>query len=90
MDKLKRIFALLLVILLFGLYGLTIFFAVTDHTDTLQYLKASIVATVIIPALMWAYSFIYRTFGKGKKQDEPENPSNSKPLDNDKENDRQE
>lgn len=70
MNKVKRIIALLLVIGLFALYGLTLFFAITDQTGTLQYLKASIVATVIIPALMWAYSFIYRTFGRGKKPED--------------------
>ena len=78
MDKLKRIFALLLVIFLFGLYGLTIFFAITDNTGTLQYLKASIVATVIVPALMWAYSFISRLIGKGKKPEEYEEEETKK------------
>ncbi|MBO5260269.1 MAG: hypothetical protein J6B26_07805 [Agathobacter sp.] len=84
MDKLKRIFALLLVLLLLGLYGMTLFFAITDHTETLQYLKVSITATIIVPALMWAYSFIYRTFGKGKKQDE-ETVADSTEPDNTKE-----
>lgn len=72
MDKLKRIIALLLVIGLFALYGLTLFFALTDNTDTLQYLKASIVATVIVPTLMWTYSFIYRLMGKGKQPNSSE------------------
>lgn len=69
MNMIKRIFALLLVIGLLGLYGLTVFFAITDNSDTMQYLQASLVATVIIPALLWIYSFIYRTLGKGKNKD---------------------
>ena len=72
MNMIKRIFALLLVIGLLSLYGLTVFFAITDNSDTMQYLEASIVATVIIPVLLWTYSFIYRTFGKGKNKEDKE------------------
>lgn len=67
MKKLKRVFALIGVILLIGLYGMTIVCAIFDNSDTMVYLKASIVATVMLPTLLWIYMFIFKLL---KKDDE--------------------
>lgn len=64
MKKVKRLFALIGVILLIGLYGSTIVCAIFDSSDTMVYLKASIVATVMLPSLLWIYLFIYQLLKK--------------------------
>lgn len=70
MKKVRQILAILGVIILVALYLLTLFAALFDSSDTMQFFFASVVATVIIPALLWAYTFIYRLIKK--KTDEPQ------------------
>ena len=60
MKRLKQITALIGVILLIGLYASTLVLAVIGNETSLQLLRAAIVCTVIVPVLLWAYSFIYR------------------------------
>ncbi len=69
MKKAKRILALVGVILILALYGSTMFFAITDNSDTMSMFKASVVATIVIPVLLWAYSFIFKLV---KKDNEPQ------------------
>ena len=73
MKKIKQILAILGVVLLLGLYVITLIMAVTDNTSTLSMLEASVVATILIPILMWAYSFIYRLLKKYYGSDKDEN-----------------
>lgn len=73
MKKVKQILAILGVVLLLGLYVITLIMAVTDNTSTLSMLEASIVATILIPILMWAYSFIYRLLKKYYGSDKDDN-----------------
>ena len=72
MKKVKQILAILGVALLLGLYVITLIMAITDNTSTMSMLEASVVATILIPILMWAYSFIYRLLKKyyGSDKDE--------------------
>lgn len=60
MKKIKQILAVLGVIFLVGLYVMTLIAAITDQSQTMSLFKASVFATVIIPVLIWAYSFIYK------------------------------
>lgn len=60
MKKLKRILALLGVVLLAGLYLTTLILAICGNSNTMNVFIASIVATAVIPVLLWAYSMIYR------------------------------
>lgn len=60
MKKVKRILAILGVILLAALYVITLICAITDNTDTMRMFTASVVATVVIPVLIWVYTFIYK------------------------------
>lgn len=64
MKKVRQTLAILGVIILVALYLLTLFAALFDSSDTMQFFFASVVATVIIPALLWAYTFIYRLIKK--------------------------
>lgn len=73
MKKIKQILAILGVVLLLGLYVITLIMAVTDNTSTLSMLEASVVATILIPILMWAYSFIYRLLKKYYGSDKDKN-----------------
>lgn len=70
MKKIKQILAISGVILLAGLYVITLICAITDKSQTMSLFKASVFATVIIPVLIWAYSFIYRLI-TGSHSQEP-------------------
>ena len=60
MKKIKRILAILGAIILAGLYISTIVCALSSNENYMDMLMASVYATVIIPVLIWAYSF-YRS-----------------------------
>ena len=60
MKKTKRILALMGAALLIVLYGSTLFFALTDHSETMGLFKASIVCTIVLPVLIYAYTLVYR------------------------------
>lgn len=63
-NKLKRIFALAGAILLACLYLTTLILAFVDPTASKDWLKASIVCTIIIPIFLYAYILIYRYLKK--------------------------
>ncbi len=64
MKKLKQITALVGVILLIALYGSTIVLALMGGEKALTLLRAAIYCTIIVPVLLWAYSFIFRLVKK--------------------------
>ncbi|MCI8596847.1 MAG: hypothetical protein HFJ10_00145 [Lachnospiraceae bacterium] len=63
-QKLKRIFALAGAILLACLYLVTLVLAFVDPTASKDWLKASLVCTVVIPCFLYAYILIYRYLKK--------------------------
>lgn len=69
MKKTKRFLALLGTVLLIAMYGSTLFFALTDHSETMGLLKASLACTIIIPVLLYAYTLVYKNI-KGSQEDE--------------------
>ena len=76
MKRLKQITALIGVILLLGLYASTLILAVIGNETSLQLLRAAIVCTVIVPVLLWAYSFIYRLLKNHFSDNEDHSPGN--------------
>ena len=76
MKKVKRILAMAGVILILVLYAITVILGIFGNENTIQLLKASLAATVIVPVLIWAYTFIYRLLGKyyGPGKDDNGNP----------------
>ncbi len=60
MKKVKRIMAIIGIILLVSLYLITLICAITDNSNSMSMFAASVFATVVIPVLIWAYTFIYR------------------------------
>lgn len=72
MKKFKRVLALLGVIILVGLYVATVLCAIFATENMMNMLMASIYASVIIPLLIWIYSFICNKF----KNDEDDTNNN--------------
>lgn len=68
--KLKRVFAIIAVILLVGLYGSTLVFALSDSPNAAYLFKASIFCTVIIPVMLYGYMIIYRIFDRKSNSDQ--------------------
>lgn len=72
MKKLKQITALLGVIILVALYVSTLVLAIIGSERSLELLRAAIYATVVLPVLLWAYSFIYRLIKRHVQGDDQE------------------
>lgn len=69
-KKVKQILAIIGIVVLVGLYVSTIVCALSSSDNFMNLLLASIYATVIIPVLIWAYSFIYKLLIKDQDNDE--------------------
>lgn len=66
MKNLKRILALLGILLLAGLYLTSLILALTSNAHTFDFFVASIAATVIIPILLWVYTAMYKYLTRHK------------------------
>ena len=66
MKKTKRILALLGAILLVAMYASTLFFALTDHSGTMDLLMA---CTIILPVLLYAYTLAYKVTHRDNEDD---------------------
>ncbi|MCQ2535956.1 MAG: hypothetical protein MJ110_03195 [Lachnospiraceae bacterium] len=53
MKKIKQILAIIGIIILVGLYVLTLVIAITGQGDWFKFFAASIAATVLIPITIW-------------------------------------
>lgn len=60
MKKTKRILAIIGIVLLVALYTATLVFAIIGSEESMNWFRASVYATVVVPVLIWAYGFIYR------------------------------
>lgn len=73
MKKIKRILAIIGIILLVSLYVITIVLALTDDPNTMNAFRASVYCTFLVPVLIWAYTFIYKllknNYGDKKTED---------------------
>lgn len=59
-QKIRQILAILGVVVLVGLYAATLICALSKSDNYMNLLMAAVYSTVIIPVLIWAYSFIYK------------------------------
>ncbi len=64
MKKVKRILAIIVVIFLVSLYGLTLYAALTSSPNSHALFQASLYSTVIIPIMIYAYILVYRLLKK--------------------------
>lgn len=69
-KKVKQILAIIGIVVLVGLYVSTIVCALSSSDNFMNLLLASVYATVIIPVLIWAYSFIYKLLKKDQDDEE--------------------
>ena len=69
-KKVKQILAIIGIVVLVGLYVSTIVCALSSSNNFMNLLLASVYATVIIPVLIWAYSFIYKLLKKDRDDEE--------------------
>ena len=63
----KRILAILGIIILVSLYVLTLVFALTDDPKSMNFLGLSIGATVVIPVLLWVAMLFFKGRDENKK-----------------------
>ena len=82
MKKIKRILAIIGIILLVSLYVITIVLALTDDPNTMNAFRASVYCTFLVPVLIWAYTFIYKllknNYGDETSDGATTNDSNTK------------
>jgi len=64
MQKMKRILAMAGVIIILGLYIVTLILSFSDSPKASEWLFISIGATVVIPTLLYAYIRIYKLLNK--------------------------
>ena len=69
MKKFRQILAILGIILLAGMYIATIVCALSASENFMNMLMASIYATIVIPVLIWAITFIYKLAKTEDKED---------------------
>ena len=60
MKKFRQILAILGIIILIGMYLATIVCALSANENFMGMLMASIYASVVIPVLIWALTFLYK------------------------------
>ena len=70
MKTVRRILAIIGVLLLLALYGSTLIFALIGNPDSMLLFRAAVIATVIIPVLIWAYTFIYKLLKDHSEEEE--------------------
>ena len=80
MKKVKQILAILGIVVLLSLYVITLVCAIVDNSNTMRMFQASIVASFIIPVLIWAYGFIYRLIKNSSKDAEEVAKKNKESL----------
>lgn len=77
MKKIKQILAIFIIILLVGMYVVTLVMAVTDNPATMSMFKGCIACTIFVPAA--AYCFIclhrYAMFRSGRGDSYSPDPS---------------
>ncbi len=66
-QKIKRILALSAVIVILALYLITFLLSLSSAEQAGELLIISLIATVVIPVLIYIYLWLFRLFGKKDK-----------------------
>ena len=76
MKKVKRILAVIGLVLIALMYALTIIFALMKHPDSKSWLMAAIFCTIAVPVIIYAMQFVAKLLpklsGKDKAEEEKE------------------
>ena len=70
MKKARQILAILGVVLLVGMYVATLVCALSGSENFMSMLMASIYASIVIPVLIWALTFVYKLVKKDDVSEE--------------------
>lgn len=70
-DKIKRIMALLCVVVLVALIVLNLIFAITDNPNTMSLFKATFAIIILVPCMLYVYQLVFRVI-KGTKENHSE------------------
>ena len=68
--KLKQLLALLAIVILVGMYALTVLFAIFDNPATMRLLAASLAMTILVPTLMWIIKIFVGLSSPSKDKDD--------------------
>lgn len=60
MKNIKRILAIIGIVLLVGLYLSTLVFAIFEDPNTYLWFRAAVIATIAVPILIYAYTLIFK------------------------------
>ena len=66
--KLKRILAILGIVVLAGMYLLSLIFAMIDHPLKSSLMSASLYCTVIVPVLLYVFLFVTKLVRRDKDE----------------------
>lgn len=69
MKRVKRILALIGALLLFAMYASTLVFALVGSARSMDFLKAAVACTILVPVLLYAYTLFYRLSHDGQTRD---------------------
>jgi len=64
LKKVKRILAWVGIIVIAALYTATVILGIFGNENTFHLFLFSIIATFVVPVLIWAYTFIYNLLKK--------------------------
>ena len=79
MKKLKRILAIICVVILFGMYVATAVMAVLDRSETMAMFKGCLALTIFIPVVSYLYLCLHRyAMYRSKRSDPYSTPSPSR------------
>ena len=70
LQKLRQILAIIGIVLLVGLYGLTLFAAIFEPDNTMNYLLGAVAATIMIPVVLWLLNLMIKSVSKDKNNEE--------------------
>lgn len=70
LQKLRQVLAIIGIVLLVGLYSLTLFAAIFEPANTMNYLMGAVAATIMIPVVLWLLNLMIKSVSKDKKNEE--------------------
>jgi heme/copper-type cytochrome/quinol oxidase subunit 2 len=79
LKTVKRILAILGLVIIIGLFAATLFLAIAGSPNTFHLFCLSLIALIVVPVLIWAYTFIYRLLAE--RNDRPELPPDTENAD---------
>ena len=82
-NKPRRIMALIGIILLVGLYITTLLLAIFENEQTHTWFMACIGATIIVPIMLWVYSWLYKRLQKDVSEARQKASDTQDPQEND-------